>query len=169
MFAKSKQLRVTTIIPSCLKYLSEERWLMVSLGDTRFSGAAELWSAPADCILLYSLHYQQWLESEAACSMSLFRGISSLSYLKNSLISDISPLGWRDGSAVKSACSCTGPVFGLQHTCGGLQPLELQLQETRHCLLTSPGKHRVYIHTCRQNTNTCKIIETHYLSSLQPK
>lgn len=169
MFAKSKQLRVTTIIPSCLKYLSEERWLMVSLGDTRFSGAAELGSAPADCILLYSLHYQQWFESEAACSMSLFRGTSSLPYLKNSLFSDISTLGWRYGSVVKSTCSCTGPVFDLQHTRSGSQPLELQLQETRHCLLTSAGKHTVYIHMCRQNTNTCKIIETHYLSLLQPK
>lgn len=64
--AKSKQFRVTTIIPSCLKYLSQETWLMVSLGDTRFSGATELGSAPADCILIYFLHYQQLFKSELA-------------------------------------------------------------------------------------------------------
>lgn len=123
MFAKSKQLRVTTIILSCLKYLSEERWLMVSLGDTRFSGAAELGSATANCILLYSLHYQQWFESEAAWSMSLL-GVLVLFHISRILYLVIFPL-WAEGVALL----LRAPVLAL----------DLCLISSIHVWLTTSG------------------------------
>ena len=70
--------------------------------------------------------------------------------------------GWRNGSGFKSTgCSCRGPGFDSQHPHGSSQvcaspvPGDLMPSSGLH----RPCRHRVYRHTCRQNTHTHKMKE----------
>lgn len=55
---------------------------------------------------------------------------------------------WKDGSVVKSACSCRGPRFNSQNSCGDSQSF-ITLVPERSC----------YRYACEQNTHRHKIFK----------
>ena len=70
--------------------------------------------------------------------------------------------GWRDGSIDKSTCcSSKGLRFGSQHPYGSSQLSVMSGLENLMASLDSVGTrhaYTVYLHACRQNTHTRKII-----------
>lgn len=69
---------------------------------------------------------------------------------------------WRDGSAVmNTGCSSRGPGFNPQHPHDGSQPPVTPAAGdlTPSSSLQGYHTHRMYRHTCRQNTGTPKLIK----------